>query len=137
MIYLMLLELKRPQRNKLLEEFVIFRKCTPHKRPRFNGHTFQIKDKHLIQEFTSNYNAKTTQVIIKEPCIVDQYYFFQCKDKHPTKPMYGDEDNLRKTINDILVDIGCLHDDRLVVGGEQFKISDIEDWIHVKMWSVK
>ncbi len=70
--------------------------------------------------------------------IIDTYiYFDKLKKKtiHPIDRCYGDEDNLRKALLDGLVKYEIIKDDSLVIGGENFKIFDIENWSLIKIWS--
>lgn len=77
---------------------------------------------------------------IAEPVIIDTYINLEraksCKLAFPTGRLHGDEDNLRKAINDALVDRQIVTDDRLILGGLNFKMFGPENQCLIVIWSV-
>jgi Holliday junction resolvase RusA-like endonuclease len=61
---------------------------------------------------------------IREPVVMDCYINFHQTGAtpFPVATVFGDEDNLRKAVNDCLVMKQILDDDRWVIGGETFKL---------------
>lgn len=132
-------DLELPERGDLLAEIPIFTKITPWERPRVGkaGNVYQPKTKQaeILRELELYDPLK-----IDVPVIIDSYIFFQRpgrEDLFPIQRRFGDEDNLRKTINDCLVLMGILSDDSLVVGGENYKVFSTEDFAFVKIFEVK
>ena len=81
-----------------------------------------------------------TDLPIIIPIIVDHYYYFiGDKTKFPTSNRIGDEDNLRKAINDALQhkSIRIIRDDKMIVGGEQYKLYSDGDHVIIQIWSAK
>ena len=129
-----------PRRGELLEELNLFCRIEPLKRPRNNYHTprdNQLSLYNQINYYIPNGRYKT----IDKPVIIDIFTFYsipKARDKEfPTAQGYGDHDNLVKAVNDALAPhskiIGklvagkILQDDRLIVGGENFKLFDQYD----------
>ncbi len=77
---------------------------------------------------------------ISEPVIIDTYISLRpaksCKLAYPVGLRHGDEDNLRKAINDALVAMHMLADDKLVLGGENYKFFGPEGMCLTLVWSV-
>lgn len=137
-----------PTRKRILLNLVLFCKGEPLKRPRFgNGnHVYQPKDnqKNLLVELDA-YAPLLGAMSIDEPIIIDMTFTFDrgnpryknFKGDYPTNPCFGDEDNLRKAVNDALVTKKIITDDRYVIGGETYKIFGNDDSIRIKIWSLK
>lgn len=81
---------------------------------------------------------------ISEPMIIDMVFAFsrgpygtsKFKGDYPVDKRFGDEDNLRKAVNDGLVEKAIIKDDALVVGGHSYKIFDENDYVKIKIWKV-
>lgn len=69
--------------------------------------------------------------IIGEPCIVDCKMYFE----NPARA--GDVDNLWKAVLDALVAVKLLTDDRIVVGGEVWKLQSTEDYVEITIWGLE
>lgn len=138
-----------PRRGKCLLRVELFCKARPLQRPRLSPHgtVYQPKDN---QEELLLALAEYTPVVggqpIATPIIIDMIFTFETRGiryakvpraEYPTAAAYGDEDNLRKGVNDALVQTKIIHDDRLVVGGETFKVYGQENQVSIKIWSVK
>ena len=135
------MEISIPLRGELLAELPLFVRVEPLQRPRLNPHSknvYQpIKNQQAMFLEMANYTLET----INEPVIVDTYENFLNRFKkpadHPIHSCYGDEDNLRKGINDALVRYKILADDCMVVGGENFKAFNTEDVALIRIYRVK
>lgn len=129
-----------PQRKDLLLELLVFCKIRPLERPRkaFNSqHFYQPKDNQLeLFDELQRYQMLVARPI-EEPVIIDIICSF-AKGKstadHPVAPAYGDEDNLRKAVNDALVEKLIMANDRYVIGGTTWKIYDEEDMGRIQIW---
>ena len=75
---------------------------------------------------------------LNAPVIVDCYIYYkrEGKETHPVQKRYGDEDNLRKALNDALVRFDIISDDKLVVGGETYKTFSDDDCAYVFVWGL-
>ena len=135
------MDLSIPIRGKLLAEIPLFIKVEPLQRPRLNRHSKHIyqpkKNQAFLMDELSNYCIAT----IEEPVIIDTYINFINRNKtpydHPVTSQYGDEDNLRKGINDALVIKEIIKDDLLVVGGENYKAFSTEDVVLIRIYIAK
>lgn len=127
-------------RGTLLSTLVLMCAIRPLNRPRIKVYGYNK---------ANVYQPKTNQAELKRellkympmhidiPVIVDTKIIFERKknkDKWPIAPRYGDEDNLRKAINDALVDHGTIVDDRLVVGGSNMKVFSDHDMCVVEIY---
>ena len=54
----------------------------------------------------------------------------------PASSYWGDEDNLRKALNDALQATGMVVDDGLVLGGENFKCFGVSDAVEIRIYGV-
>ena len=138
-----------PDRGELIYEFILWCEIQPLERPRIsNGRVYQPIDnqKQLINELL-RYSQQGSQIyvngikkLVNTPVIVDQFYYFDKRGReyrHPTVLQLGDEDNLRKGVNDALVKASILDDDKNIVGGQQYKIWDRESYVVVRIYGVK
>lgn len=123
-----------PMRGTEVMRIMIFCRVYPLERPRkgTNGHMYQPHDnqKELWQELRP-YKDQLL-VPIAYPVAVDILVKFRSLGSSqfipfPTAPSYGDEDNLRKAVNDGLARVGILENDRWVIGGETWKTWGEED----------
>lgn len=129
-----------PKRKDLLLDVLVFCAVRPLERPRkaFNSrHFYQPKENQaeLLSELIPY--QKLVDKPFEEPVIVDITCFFKkphSEEPYPVAPTYGDEDNLRKAVNDALVDRGILSNDRFVIGGLTFKLFAIEPHAHIQIW---
>ena len=134
------LEVAVPKRDQLIAMFPVYCKVFPLERPRKGkqGHIYQPKEKQ--QELMIEL-GRFDKLNIDYPVIIDTYIFFgrplNSKEVYPTAKHYGDEDNLRKAINDCLVDKEIIRDDKLVVGGENFKQFNTDDHAIIKIYSIE
>lgn len=136
-----------PVRGKRLLNIILFCKGQPLKRPRLGRkNIYQPKDNQVeIYNELQAYAAMMGLNSIEEPVVIDMTFMFSRGNKkfnhyqgeYPIAPVFGDEDNLRKSINDALVHTAILKDDRYVIGGETYKIFSKEDKIKIKIWSIK
>jgi len=124
----------------LIQEIPLFCKIRPLQRPRSaKGRIiYQPVDnqKPLFFEIQNYRNIN-----IKGAIIVDSYINFEKppknKHKYPVSLGWGDEDNLRKAINDALVKYNVIDDDKNVVGGNNFKaFGDREDFNILRIYEV-
>ena len=134
-----------PKRGKNLLRIELYCKAEQLQRPRLSppGGVYQPKENQraLLSELSA-YTPILGGSPIDQPVIVDMMFVFgriPRKDQRefPTDKKYGDEDNLRKGVNDGLVATNILTDDRLVIGGETFKVFGKEDHVTIKIWSTK
>lgn len=133
---------KSPTRGDLLLEIMVFCRIQPLKRPRKAGnanHFYQPKDNQLqLFEELLPYSA-----LVKEPLdgpmIMDMHCIFlrHENDQYPTAKRYGDDDNLRKAVNDALVHSKLVSDDRFIIGGETWKLYGEEDQAQIRLWRPK
>jgi Holliday junction resolvase RusA-like endonuclease len=133
------MQLAKPERGELIATLPIFQRINPLARPRLNYHSktvYQPKQNQValladIQNFSP--------LEIADPIIVDTYINFEAKGKssHPVSKQFGDDDNLRKAIADALQSAKIIKDDRLIVGGENYKAFGSEDCCLVKIYHVK
>lgn len=129
-----------PKRGRLIAAFPIFEKIVSWKRPGKGrkGHRYQPKSG--LIPFMNGLD-RYERVEIPGVVIVDWYFFFRRPKnplhKFPVGKSYGDEDNLRKAGNDALQDLGFISDDRFIIGGEQFKQYATEDYVVLKIYSVR
>lgn len=137
-----------PKRGKSLFKIVIFCRVYPLARPRFNNNSvYQPKEnqRELLYEI-----SKYTELLpekIQQPIVVDIEITFARKQPgrrgakfegdYPTDPSFGDEDNLRKAVNDGLVSQNIIHDDRIIIGGSTFKIFGNADQLTINIYGVK
>lgn len=134
-----MIELNVPLRDQLLYAIPLFVRVEPLMRPRMNFHSksvYQpIKNQ---QELFAELKQHKLKEPINSPIIVDSYVYYEKKGKetYPTQKTYGDEDNLRKAINDAMVRLGIITDDKMVVGGENYKLFADEDCAYVLIWSL-
>lgn len=138
-----------PKRDKLIYEFTLWCEVQPLERPRVkDGRVYQpvLNQQELWKELQryvdrgSPYLFGALHKIINRAIIVDQYYYFQRKGRkthHPIQLQLGDEDNLRKGVNDALVKLGVIDDDKHIIGGQQYKIWDEESYVIIRIYGVK
>lgn len=126
-----------PVRDKLLIDISLDVKVRPHPRPRFSksGIAYTPKRNEELRLALGR-----PPFCINEACIVDSIVSIsrskRSKTNFPISRYYGDEDNLRKAICDLLVDVGYLFDDSLVLGGSNYKTFASSDTLTLKIWSV-
>ena len=138
-----------PVRGKKIHVFPIFTQIRPLARPRLNKHkngVYQPKDGQNRLLDAMKYFKKT---MIDQPCIIDIYINLTRKvcdiSPYPIRPQYGDEDNLRKAINDALqiekdiqkITKKIIYDDRFIVGGEQFKLFHKENGGVIRIYDIE
>lgn len=130
-----------PRRDELIRAIPLFTPIQPLQRPRLNFYTKSIyqpikNQQDLFSELKNHKTGKGEEIVT--PCIVDTFIYYrkEGKSKYPITKKYGDEDNLRKAINDALVRFGIIHDDRLIVGGENYKMFSDDDYAFVYIWSI-
>lgn len=129
-----------PTRRTLLATFPLYCLVEPLARPRarwaVKGVYQPMENQKALRDALSAYDP----LEIADPVIIDSYIGMlrakSCKLAFPTGQRHGDEDNLRKAINDALVAQGILTDDKLVIGGENFKFFAPESMSVVRVWSV-
>ena len=139
-----------PVRGKLLAEIPLFMRINALQRPRINQHSKTIYQPKQNQMELLESMLKYAIPTIDCPIIVDSYINFFPKPKsrtwpsHPVSPVFGDEDNLRKALNDALqwkhqikgklVKDKIIKDDNLVLGGEHFKAYGDEDYAIIRIY---
>jgi len=149
-----------PERCNLIDELNLYCIVQPLERPRIGkgGQFYTPRDNQLNLYREVNYYARTKSKLIDFPVIVDCFFFFKFKTsekKFPTDNAYGDTDNLVKAIYDALspsskvlknstIERKIISDDRLIIGGENFKLFDIpdeegnsENYAVIKIYGVK
>lgn len=131
--------MKGPSRRNVLLEFEVYCAVRPLARPRRGkgiGSMYQPKENQA--ELYTELLLYKREHPFDHPIIVDSFVYFEGKGKsgHPTDPQYGDEDNLRKAINDGLQHCGIIKNDALVVGGLNFKQFADESYCHIKIWDL-
>ena len=128
-----------PKRHELIVLIPLFIRINPLQRPRANPHkrgsVYQPKENQKELLFNM---SQFEPLSIDSPVIIDSYVQYSAgkKEVHPVSKKYGDDDNLRKAINDALVIAGIIEDDRFCVGGETYKSIGDEDFCLIKIWSV-
>lgn len=129
-----------PQRGIKLATIAVFCEVAPLARPRMRWKVKGVYQPLQNQQELRQALAAYTPLAISEAVIIDTYIALKaaksCKLKYPTGLRHGDEDNLRKAVNDALVDRQILLDDRLVIGGENFKFFGPEGMCLALVWSV-
>lgn len=129
-----------PRREHLLARIPIFCRIEPLKRPRVVYHSRTLYQPVDNQQTLRSLLKRFTAFKIDEPVIIDTIVnFLRAKSSKYTMPsgrLHGDEDNLRKAINDALVIAGILRDDSLVMGGMNTKAFGSEDMALIEIWSV-
>lgn len=129
-----------PKREHLIAKLPIFCRIEPLARPRarhyVKGVYQPLENQREYRQALMAYDA----LCIGKPVIIDTYICMKSakttKLKHPVGRLHGDEDNLRKAINDGLVDRCIIMDDKLVLGGENFKFFGPEEVCLILIWSV-
>lgn len=129
-----------PRRVELIVRIPIFCRIEPLKRPRVVYHT-----RALYQPIDNQKNLRETlrgftKFKVEEPVLIDTTINFRrattSKLHSPSAKNHGDEDNLRKAINDALVSAGILLDDSLVMGGTNTKAFGSEDMALIEIWTI-
>ncbi len=131
-----------PMPKERLSRLTLFCRAEPLKRPRAT----------VIGKFAKIYQPKDNQralldalkklhpLALEQPVIVNMWINLKraktSKMNFPVGRTHGDEDNLRKAVNDGLVAAGHLHDDSLVIGGLTLKAFNDDDIIVIDIWSV-
>ncbi len=131
-----------PIRKERRARLPLFCRVEPLKRPRA----------HVIRGFAKIYQPKDNQRALlhtvaqlsplgfDQPVLIDMYINLKkaasSRLMFPTGQRHGDEDNLRKAVNDALVAGGHLTDDSLVLGGQTTKFFANDDVCVVDIWSV-
>ena len=130
-----------PKRDHLLASLELNCWARPLGRPRLNfhsGNVFQPKDNQraLFRALAEH----RPEYPVDQECIVDMEVFFKKKKStkaiFPSTRFWGDEDNIRKGINDGLVSYGHLIDDCLVLGGVTYKTFGPQDKVFINIYSV-
>lgn len=126
-------------RGALQLEITAFCRVYPLERPRFStlGRVFQPKSKQQALHLELAHYAKCLTRPLEGPLVVDMTVYFKRragKLPYPTSPMYGDEDNLRKAVNDGLVAYEVIVDDRHIIGGETWKLFSTEDSVEIQIY---
>ncbi len=133
-------ELTVPMRDSLLATIPVFCAVAPLMRPRMRWAVKGVYQPLENQKEFRDALMAYTPLAIAEPVIIDTYISVKaaksCKLKYPTGRLHGDEDNLRKAINDNLVDRQIITDDKLVLGGENFKFFGPEEMCLILIWAV-
>lgn len=124
-----------PKRRRLLRSIDLFTRVFPLARPRFiRGRVFQPKaDQAKLLAELAHYTYEC-RAPFSGPVIVDITIYFKGTGTWPTAKKWGDEDNLRKAVNDALVASRVLKDDSLIIGGETWKLFGEEDRCEVRIW---
>ena len=129
-----------PIRKEIVAATTMFEKLKPHPRPRVGkgGQVYQPQGykvpliNHFVEELP---RLETVQ-----PYIVDLFINFKIPAKpttaYPIAQIYGDEDNLRKTVLDSLQDAKIIPNDSLIIGGFTYKCYAPEDFFHIRIWTV-
>jgi len=136
-----------PKRKGQLLKIRLFCKVQPLARVRHdNNHSYQPKEnqKELMLALAP-YTALMKNEPIDYPVIIDLTLLFDRgtpgksahQGEYPTAPKFGDEDNLRKAMNDALVTAAIISNDRFVIGGETYKVFAEEDGAIINIWSIK
>ncbi len=129
-----------PVRHEVLARFPLYCQVQPLKRPRMKWHVKGVYQPLDNQKELRHALTAYEQLRIDVPCIIDTYINLEraksCKLAFPTGRLHGDEDNLRKAINDALIDREIVTDDKLILGGTNFKLFGSENECLVIIWSV-
>jgi Holliday junction resolvase RusA-like endonuclease len=126
----------RPIRGELIRAFCARTRVRPMARPRLVGRKIYQPDN--CAELTSLLASEVGGSPIERPILVDINIHFGGASKNiwPVSQTIGDEDNLRKSVNDSLVKAGVIHDDRFIIGGETSKIFAGEDYVWIFIYEV-
>ena len=127
-------------REELIGEIMIFCTVKPLQRPRINTRTYQIyQPKENQKELFYELKLYKRDEPVERPITIDTLICFKSDGKSgwPTQKHYGDEDNLRKAINDALQSCGVISDDKYVIGGENVKCFAEDNYCHIKIWEAK
>ena len=127
----------KPLRGELIRAFCVRTRVRPMARPRLVGKKIYQPDN--CQELTASLAAEVQGMAIERPVIVDMNIHFEGVNKNniwPVSQTIGDEDNLRKSVNDSLVKAGVLQDDRFIIGGETTKIFAGEDYVWIFIYDL-
>ncbi len=130
-----------PTRGEVVARLLLHCQVQPLRRPRMRWHVkgvYQpLENQKELREALKAYDSLS----IPHPVIVDTYINLEraksCKLPFPTGRLHGDEDNLRKALNDALIDRQILTDDKLILGGTNYKMFGPENQCLVVIWSVK
>ncbi len=129
-----------PTRGILLAKLPVYCEVQPLARPRMRGRVKGVYQPLTNQQELRAALSAYTPLRITEPVIIDTYISLKaaksCKLAHPVGLRHGDEDNLRKAINDALVAMQMIADDKFVLGGENFKFFGPEGMCLTLVWSV-
>lgn len=129
-----------PLRANIIAKIPIFCQVMPLARPRMKWAvkgTYQpLKNQQELRQGLTFYDSLS----IDQPVIIDTYINLKraktSKMKFPTGRCHGDEDNLRKAINDAIVHQRIITDDKLILGGENYKFFGEEDVCLIVIYSV-
>lgn len=132
------IDLNTPERGNLIKQMHLFVTPKPLARPRIKsmGGTSQTYTPMENQAEMMSNMCYYKPLYLRIPVIIDQYFVFPQfrNDPFPTSNKFGDVDNLAKAVNDNLVRTEIISDDRLVVGGEQFKMFGAEPMCVILIW---
>jgi Holliday junction resolvase RusA-like endonuclease len=131
------MNLYTPVRGAMLQAFCLKQRAKPMPRPRINGNRVWVPD--TTSELARELDEKRFSNALEVPVIVDCHFHFKAPQKGgvwPISQTIGDEDNLRKSVNDALVKARIIDDDRYVIGGETSKIFAGEDYVWVFIYSI-
>lgn len=129
-----------PERGDLIATLVVYERVLPLARPRMRYGVKGVYQPLANQQNLRSALASYAPLKISFPVIIDTCVGMlkakRCKTKWPVGRLHGDEDNLRKAINDALIDREILTDDKLILGGENFKFFSSEDICVVRIFAV-
>jgi len=134
------MSLQRPVRDTLVAAIHLPCRIRPMPRPR-KGKNGQMYTPMEVMKDMIHWLTKAEVTLPNEPMIFDLYIHFKEPEVNspgfPITKFYGDEDNLRKAINDCMVHAGMLEDDCLCLGGETYKTFADSDYAWLLAYSVK
>lgn len=125
------------KRRSIAGRFFFFGRAYPLQRPRRAKQGGVYQDLSDQQEMI--YQLKQHEPLSLEiPIILDTLIFFKRPTKlnipYPTQNKFGDIDNIQKAIADNLQKAGHIVDDRLIVGGQSYKLFADEDWVSITIY---
>lgn len=126
----------RPVRGELIRAFCVQTRIRPHARPRMVGRKIYQPDNN--PDLTKALLGEAQEPPIEMPMMVDMNIHFKGNGQTvwPISQTIGDEDNLRKGVNDSLVKAGVIQDDRFIIGGETTKIFAGDDYVWVFIYQL-
>lgn len=132
------MNLYTPVKGPMLQAYCIEHKVKPMPRPRVHNNRVYVPD--TTSELAELLNLKRFGACLNMPLLIDVHLHFRAPKKEQmfaTSHLIGDEDNLRKTVNDALVKAQIIEDDRLVLGGETSKMYSSTDYVWIFIYAVR